>query len=276
MNQPGDSEPLSDARSALLDALEALSRHRSSVVVVGAQAIYLHAGRLTNVALAELTLDGDLALDTRSLGPDPVLDEAMTSAGFKHDESDQPGSWRNEKGIAVDLMVPESLAGAGGRRGARIPPHSKHSARRVTGLEAAVVDHAPMEIGALPPRDRRPFTVSVASPAALLVAKLHKLGDRVNEARQVDNKDAHDIYRLLMAIPTNDLASSLRVLAGDPIAGPVTRTAIQLLRRLFINGSPPVGAHMAGQAEQFVGEPEVVTAAVMALSRDLLDVVEAE
>ena len=43
MNRPGvgDSDLLVRARSALLDALVALEPHRESVVVIGAQAIYL-------------------------------------------------------------------------------------------------------------------------------------------------------------------------------------------------------------------------------------------
>lgn len=40
MNRPGDADLIS-ARAALLDALEALAPHLGSVVVIGAQAIYL-------------------------------------------------------------------------------------------------------------------------------------------------------------------------------------------------------------------------------------------
>jgi hypothetical protein len=40
----GDADILVQARSAVLDALDALEDHRESVVVIGAQAIYLHTG----------------------------------------------------------------------------------------------------------------------------------------------------------------------------------------------------------------------------------------
>jgi hypothetical protein len=269
MNQTGDFRALADARTALLDALEALHRQRASVIVVGAQAIYLHTGPLPQVALAEFTLDGDLAVDARLLKAAPLLDEAMKKGGFTHNAADQPGSWRNAAGIAVDLMVPEGLAGVGGRRGARIPPHSKNSARRALGLEAAVVDHKPMVIQSLTSHDTRAFRVKVAGPAALLVAKLHKLGERLGDERPVDNKDAHDVYRLLVAIPTDDLATSLRKLTRDSLAGKVTKDAIELLSVLFIEGSRPAGARMAGQAELTVGEPAVVAAAAFELARDL-------
>jgi len=39
MNPPGDAETLVAARSALLDALEALADQRDALVLIGAQAI---------------------------------------------------------------------------------------------------------------------------------------------------------------------------------------------------------------------------------------------
>jgi hypothetical protein len=53
---------LVQARSALLDALTALREHRNSVVVIGAQAIYLHTGNAP-VAVAVATKDSDLVTD---------------------------------------------------------------------------------------------------------------------------------------------------------------------------------------------------------------------
>ena len=120
MNSPGggSGDLLVSARSALLDAAEALSEHRESLVLIGAQAVYLRTGGL-RVALAEATKDSDVALDPRTVADEPLIDDAMTRAGFYR--SDQPGSWLNREGIPVDLMVPEELAGGGGRgaRGAR-------------------------------------------------------------------------------------------------------------------------------------------------------------
>lgn len=167
---PGDADLLVQARSALLDALDALQEHRDSVIIIGAQAIYLHTGS-AQVALAEATKDSDLALDVRSLGDDPLIEVAMERAGFKRNpESNQPGAWVSPTGIPVDLMVPEALAGKGGRRGARIPPHASNATRRATGLEAAVVDNAEMDIPALSSSDSRVYRAKVAGPAALLVA----------------------------------------------------------------------------------------------------------
>ena len=191
-----------EARTALLDAVEALTAHKDAVVLIGAQAIYLRTGNAT-FALAEATKDSDLAIDARTLGEDPRLEEATTAAGFiLNPVSKQPGAWMSPTGIPVDLMVPEYLAGSGSRRGVRIPPHSKHSARRAAGIEAAIVDKAPMTVDALDGSGRSAI-INVAGPAALLVAKLHKIGERVGSPDRLNDKDAHDAYRLLVATDTD-------------------------------------------------------------------------
>lgn len=222
MNRLGDAEILVAARSALLDALDALAEQSAAVVLIGAQAIYLHTGAAP-VALAEATKDTDLAIDPRALHDDPLIEKAMQHAGFHRNPADmQPGSWLSPRGIPVDLMVPELLSGAGGKRGGRIPPHHKGATRRATGLEAAVVDHAPMTVPSLDPEDPRTAEVAVAGPGALLVAKLHKIGERRGTPNRLVDKDAHDIYRLLVAIQSAELAGALARLRVDDLAGGVT------------------------------------------------------
>jgi hypothetical protein len=79
MSQPGEASLLVASRRALLDALEALTQHHSALVLIGAQAIYLHTGR-ASVALAESTKDSDLAIHTEHLRDDPLLEDAMRGA----------------------------------------------------------------------------------------------------------------------------------------------------------------------------------------------------
>lgn len=76
----------------------------------------------------------------------------MISGGFVLDK--HPCAWLSSDGIAVDLMVPEALAGAGSR-GARLGTHGKTVARRAKGLEGSLVDRDRMVISAFDPRDRR-------------------------------------------------------------------------------------------------------------------------
>jgi hypothetical protein len=239
-------------------------------VLIGAQAIYLHTGDAP-VALAEATKDSDLAVDPRALHDEPLLEEAMKRAGFHRNLIDpQPGSWLSPSGIPVDLMVPALLAGGSGRRGGRIPPHSRHATRCATGLEPAVVDHAPMTIRSLDPEDTRSAEIEVAGPAALLIAKLHKLGERQNMPGRLLDKDAHDVYRLLVATETLTLASALAELRGSELAGSVTKEAMTYLEQLFAPGPEALGATMAGRAEELLGSAPVVSAAVATLAADLV------
>lgn len=252
----------------MLDALEALTAHRGSVVLIGAQAISLHTGAVA-VGLAEATKDSDLALDARSLSEQPLVEEAMVAAGFRRDPQGQPGTWLSPGDVPVDLMVPETIAGPAGRRGARIPPHSKYATRRAVGLEATLIDNSLMLVNSLAYHDKRTFTAQVAGPAALMVSKLHKLGERqVTPGRLVD-KDAHDLYRLLVAVPTDNLSLAFRRLRGDASAGPTTEQALSYLRTLFAGGPDAVGSAMAGRAEEGVGDPATVAASAAFLAGDV-------
>lgn len=134
-----------------------------------------------------------------------------------------------------------------------------------------MVDRSLMPISALAPGDGRVVTASVAGPAALLVAKLHKLGERQGgRPDRLLDKDAHDAYRLLVAIPTSELASTMRQLRADSLAGAVTEQALSYLHGLFAAGPDAMGSLMAGRAEEGVGDPASVAAAASFLATDLL------
>lgn len=279
MSNPGDDSGnlLVRARAVLLDAVDALAGQKSSVVLIGAQAVYLHTGSL-NIALAEATKDADLALDPRLLVDDPLIETAMATAGFYQDAGGQPGAWLSVDGIPVDLMVPESLAGAGDKqaRAARIPPHARNAIRRARGLEAAVVDCADMAVHALDPSDGRVRTIKVAGPAALLIAKTHKIAERVGAPTRLNDKDAHDIYRLLRSQETPVLARKLRALRDDDISRECTEYAIAQIKVLFASGPGAMGSAMAGRAEEAVGDPDVVSTATALLAADLLTALDGD
>jgi hypothetical protein len=116
MSPPGGNDLIVLARRVLLDALEALADHRDALVLIGAQAIYLHA-RGTSIALPAATKDSDLAIDRRRLADNPHLEDAMSGAGFKLGRD--PGSWLGPMDSPVDLMIPETMSdpGAGGIAG---------------------------------------------------------------------------------------------------------------------------------------------------------------
>lgn len=265
------------ARAVLLDALEALSEHRDAVIVIGAQAVYLRTGGV-DVAIAEATKDSDVAIDIRILGDDPTIDAAMLKANF-HPNPDkrQPGSWISAEGIPVDVMVPEALAGKGSRS-VEMPPHDKMAARRAVGLEAVVIDYSEIPIPTLDPSDHRSITANVAGPAALLIAKCHKIGERVNDKNpnRLTDKDAHDIYRILVKFDTESLAETFAHLLADPLSADVTEQAVNYLQSLFGDGPEATGSVMAGRAEEGVGEPATVSVAISYLASDLVEAVRAD
>jgi hypothetical protein len=147
------------ARRVLLDALEALREQRHAIVLVGAQAIYLHTGD-ADLAVAPFTQDADLVLNPKTLGSIPVLAEAMLAAGFIQRE--QPGIWESQcEGVTVDLLVPETLGGRPGKRAAYLEGHGNNVARQVRGLEAALVDQEIRLISALEETDTRRRSLSL-------------------------------------------------------------------------------------------------------------------
>lgn len=263
----GDSPDslLVEARAGLIDALIALNDHSEHLVLVGAQAIYLHTEELfTGVALT--TKDADIAL-IPPLGPEPEVEAAMRGAGF--DTGRDPGIWIHGT-RQVDLLVPEMLASAEGRRSARLPGHGPRSARKVAGLECAAVDNDWHLIRALDPSDPRAVRVRVAGSAALLVSKAYKLGERAGEPGQkrLESKDAFDYFRLLQLPLAVILAGFVRI-ASNPTALSAAVVGLAAADKLFANDDS-IGSLRAGEYVAGVGDSANVRASVVALTADLM------
>jgi hypothetical protein len=283
MKMPGDLDDVYvRARSVLLDALEALAEHREAIILVGAQAVYLHTGE-GDLAVAHYTTDGDLAIDPGILKDTPLLREALQSAGFNQQQLSQSGDvtvqvgiWASQYGVTVDLLVPDAVGG-GGRRGARLPVHGNDVARKARGLEGALIDHEMLLLTALDPRDTRMLPVKVAGPAALLVAKLHKVSDMVKDRpTALEDKDALDVLRLLQDVPAETLRAGLNRLIGtaEHDIALTARETLGYLRELFgLNDSR--GSLMAARAVGILADPETVAASCAALTQELLEAIHA-
>lgn len=266
-----------ESRRVLLDALIALAEHRDSLVLIGAQAVYLRSED-AQLRVAAYTSDGDIGVDPRSLADMPLIEAAMRSAGFELSIANQPGIWSQsitrEVGepfsISVDLLVPEQLAGSG-RRSAQIPPHDKSSARRVPGIEAAMIDKSPLPIRSLDPsRDPRTCTINVAGPAALLIAKGYKIFERVNSDNpgRASDKDAGDVVRLMMTNAASTVRATLRMLEAHEMAGTTARAGFEYLQQLF--GTEQLeGTKMATRALQGSMDADRVQAITGAYMRQL-------
>jgi hypothetical protein len=142
---------------------------------------------------------------------------------------------------------------------------------RATELAAALVDNAPRRITALDPVGRRSFEFAVAGPAALLIAKLHKIGERVDRTpNRLKNKDASDLFLLLRATRTEALADTLRRLRELPATGETTETAVRFLRELF-SSAAGVGIGLLRAAVADIEDEEITAQSCVALTQDLLD-----
>ena len=265
------------ARRVLLDALDALGPHRDAIVLVGAQAVYLRVGE-ADLAIAPYTTDGDLAIDPTRLGLIPPLEQALLAAGFAHRAKDSVGQWIAKRktsealdvDVPVDLLVPASVSPGKGRRSARLPGHDSRAARIVKGLDGAIVDADVLHLTALEPsNDPRTLNVRVAGPAALLVAKLHKIGDREGTGRQND-KDALDVLRLLRGTELEDLVDRYRMLLADARSMNAAVTGRTLLESQFTTRDG-IGVEMAVRSAGQLADPAEISATCRALAEDLLD-----
>lgn len=254
-----------EARRVLLDALDALRPHLDAVVLIGAQAVYLRTtGRLPTYQ--PYTTDADIVLDPTRLLDIPPLGKSMTEAGFVL--TGEPGIWEahflrpgfaDEILVPVDLIVPERMASKAGRRSARLPGnHGKNTARKSPGVEGTVVDCGPIEIASFEPTDKRSVIINVAGEAALLVAKLHKLGDRLDKPERLQAKDAGDVYRLFDAVDPDRMAARLIKLLADDRSNSTTEVGLAFGDRLFATPSA-TGVRLAVEALRgIVPEPTVV------------------
>ena len=256
------------ARRVLLDVLSALEDHAHAIIITGAQAVYLRAGA-TDLAVAPYTTDGDLAVDPRLLGEEPMLEAAMTRAGLSLKERNageiQPGTWvatvqfgETKGDVPIDLLVPQALV-TGKSRGANLGAHGRRAARTVPGIEAVLFDHSILTVTALESSDLRSLNVKVAGTAALLIAKAHKINDRQQSGKphRLVDKDASDVVRLMQTSDPTEVAHTVRRLVLHDVAGASAARGIELLTELF-GGRGGIGITMATRALEFAMPTEAI------------------
>jgi len=130
-------------------------------------------------------------------------------------------------------------------------------------------------LAALDAADRRCFTVAAAGPAALIVSKMHKIRERLEERaqRRLDDKDALDVLRLLQATATAPLAATFVQLLRADVSKTVTDEALKALKELFTNARA-VGAQMAVRSAGALAAPDEIAGSCAALASDLLAAIE--
>jgi hypothetical protein len=202
------------SRRLLIDTIRALSDFSDGLTVVGAHAVHVWVQDALGPVPMQATRDADVAVNPAFVTSDPKLLEVMGGIGVEPAFPDRPGvyGYAVDKELpflgraTIDLIVPEAYAGPG-RRAARIAGQ-KRAAGRATGLELAVWDRRRRTLAAI---DGPAATVEawVAGPAALLVAKSHKVHERLAQlATRPDRlrpKDSGDIALLMMVSQPNDV-----------------------------------------------------------------------
>jgi hypothetical protein len=128
-----------------------------------------------------------------------------------------------------------------------------------------------MRLVALDPADARQATVEVAGVAALLVAKAHKIRERLDTGRpnRLSDKDAADVYRIMQTTRPATVAETMRTLLEAPMSGAVTVRALDLVRDLFARRAGE-GVAMAQRALQLAVDPDQVAALCTAYAEQLL------
>lgn len=176
---------------------------------------------------------------------------ALGDAGFEQLGKRGVGVWKarrldrsgGEVEVLVDLLVPSTVSPGAGRRAAKLPGHDDHAARKVDGLEGALVDQVELEICSLEPDDDpRQIRARIAGPGALIAAKLFKISERAGTPRAND-KDALDVLRLLQNIPTEALAVRFALMRRDTRSRAIAERAQALLDELFGSQEREGGGH---------------------------------
>ena len=138
------------------------------------------------------------------------------------------------------------------------------------------MSHTRRKISSLVSDEDRSCILKVAGPAALLVAKVHKIGERLEDPaghRQEQlPKDAFDIYRLLSAIDTAELAEEFGLLRSHRISSSVTSEALSKFRSLFGSRSG-IGTTLLVNSVRGLEDPDFIIESSVALSQDLLEAI---
>ncbi|SCX05914.1 hypothetical protein [Candidatus Aquiluna sp. UB-MaderosW2red] len=193
------------ARRTLLGALETLPPHLDSLILVGAQAVYLNSNHI-ELPLAPATSDADIAFDTRSLEVIPEIGKLLKQAGYLENAlaAKNPGHWINAEGVPLDLFQPRIISTRGVKsRSANLGPPDQDPLRIIDGLNSALVDNSVLTVNSFETQDIRSFEIKVAGPAALIIVKTAKISDRLRGSdHTLISKDAHDVYRPPLAKET--------------------------------------------------------------------------
>jgi len=243
------------SRKLLIDTIRALADFGDAMTVVGAHAVHVWVQDVLGPVDMQATRDADVAVNPVFVTPNPKLLDIMQRIGVTPALPDRPGvyGYADESSLplgertTIDLIVPEAYAGSG-RRAARIAGQ-QHAASRAVGLELAVWDRHRRTLTAIDDPTTK-VEAWVAGPAALLVAKAHKVHERLEQvATRPDRlrpKDSGDVGLLMMVSNADDVAKVMITQSTEhPEIEPVVSQAARWLIEMYSDATSILRRHAA-------------------------------
>lgn len=258
------------SRRLLITTIIALGPYTDALTIVGAHAVHLWVQKKWGPIDMESTRDGDLVVDPVFVAEDPKILDLMASIGLEPARDERPGIYGYsterdlpwEQRTTVDLLVPEGYAGKKGRT-AKIAGQDK-AATRAYGLELAVHDRVLTEISTIDAELMISAKAYVAGPAALLIAKAHKVYERLADLeRRPDRlrpKDSGDIALLMMVTDGTEVAETMmtHAKAHAEIRKVVNEGAQHLIDMYSVQNATIVRDHMADSLAARFQEKDVL------------------
>jgi hypothetical protein len=226
---PGAPDPLYvRARAGLLDAVEALGLHRESVVLVGAQAIYLHTGD-ADLAVAEYTTDADFTL---SPGTSPMHLCSATSWALEDSRLGRTPAAGSAPTVSISIpWFPRRSPAPVGEPQCLVPTAGKPSAeQRGSKGPWSIATGEPSHRWMRPTRGQEQPGSLVPAPSS---SPRSTRSASASARKTACGKDALDVLRLLRAVATEDMADRRRGSARSSLPASVTAEALELLPSLF-------------------------------------------
>jgi len=267
---------VAQSRRLLVDTIRTLAGFSDAITVIGAHAVHVWTQEAWGLVEMQATRDADLAVNPVFVAPDPKLLDLLGGLGLSPALPDRPGIYGYDEEAAlplperttIDLIVPEAYAGPG-RRAARIVGQ-KSTASRAVGLELAIWDRHRRTLSAL---DEPAESVDawIAGPAALLVAKAHKVHERLGQvdvrADRLRPKDSGDIALLMMVSKPDEVARAMvEQSTAHPEITEVVDDAARWLVEMYTDPSSLLRHHTVDALATRFDEDEVNEAVVTWLS----------
>jgi hypothetical protein len=259
------------SRRLLIKTIQALEPFEDAVTVIGAHAVHLWLTKAWGPINMQATRDADIAINPMLVSDEPKVLELLKKIGISPALQDRPGIYGLDierdlvwsKRTTIDLIVPEAYAG-GGRRAAHISGQ-KNATTRARGLELVPWDRRLVELTTF---DEPLISIKayVSGPAALLIAKSHKIHERLLTStfrpERLRAKDSGDVALLMMVSNPEEVAEIMvNTCASHSETTEVVRAGARWLVEMYAEDSQEIllRQHAVNSLAERFDEDEVLS-----------------